>query len=44
MELTKEQVMRFYERLAYIISKREGVEIKLVSLVELKKDVEEKKE
>ncbi len=43
MELTKEQVMRFYERLAYIISKREGVEIKLVSL-ELKKDVEEKEE
>ncbi len=37
MNLTKEQVWRFYETLARIVSRREGVDVKLVSL-ELKED------
>ncbi len=37
MDLTKEQVWRFYETLARIVSRREGVDVKLVSL-ELKED------
>lgn len=37
MSLSKEQVTRFYETLALLISNREGVEIKVVS-VEPKKE------
>ncbi len=37
VDMTKEQVWRFYETLARIISRREGVDVKLVSL-KLKED------